>query len=155
MHSFDRYFGSGPRIHLNMIALSVVVYYVRISFPWTRVTLWDGAQFTWASIMLALWILVIIWSLFYLGRKIGLALVTRGPYTYVRHPIYTAEIFFGWLVVFFVLNSWLALICMALTFYIAHGLVRYEEELLHQQFGDAWVAYAKKTPKLIPRFSKE
>lgn len=155
MQRFDRYFGSGPRIHLIMLSLAVIVYYLRIQYVWTSLQLWEGAQLNWASAFLLLWIIIIAWSLYTLGKKIGVALVTDGPYAYVRHPIYTAEIFFGWIIVLFILNSWLALVCMVLTFYLAHHLIAYEETLMRREFGEAWDAYAKETPPLIPKFSKK
>lgn len=155
MHILDRYLGAGPRIHLTMISLAVVVYYLRVAFPWTGISFWEGAQLSWATAVLFLWVIILSWSILYLGRKIGIAVVTKGPYRYVRHPIYTSEIFFGWLIVFFILNTWLALVCMVITFYLAHHYVNYEEDLMHKEFGEQWIEYAKRTPKLIPSFSSK
>ncbi len=78
------------------------------------------------------------------------SLVTNGIYKYIRHPMYSA--------------IWLWVICQALLLqnYIAgfsgilgFGLLYFfrihrEEKMMEQQFGEQYVAYRKKTKRLIP-----
>lgn len=117
--------------------------------------LWNGAHITGAVISLALWGIIALWSLKSLGRKIGLSVLRSGPYAYVRHPMYAAEIFFGWIAVGFLLETWLALVAMVITFILARYLVHYEEHMLEQHFGDEWREYKKNTPAFFPYLSPD
>lgn len=151
MQTADRIFGSSPRIHLANISLMVLVYYVRTHYMWASLGLWEGAHLTAAAVCLGLWALIASWSLVSLGRKIGLTVLTRGPYKYVQHPLYAAEIFFGWLIVFFLLDTWLAFVGMIIVFALAPYLVIYEEDLMQRQFGDSWKTYHTSTPRFFPK----
>lgn len=68
--------------------------------------------------------------------------------------MYSTEMFFGWLIAMFVLNTWLAIPGFVITVFFAHAFVRYEEEMMAEAFGDAWTAYAKKTPRFFPQLNK-
>lgn len=79
------------------------------------------------------------------------ALVTAGPYRYVRHPMYTAFFVLGsgigllsanWLVAILNLGSltWMYLV-----------RVSAEEAMLLEHFGEAYRQYMKKTGRLLPR----
>jgi len=75
-------------------------------------------------------------------------LITRGPYAYVRHPMYLSVIIAGlgalliyktWAMAFFALNMF--------------GLVmraRGEEQALAAEFAEEWNAYASRVPAWIP-----
>jgi protein-S-isoprenylcysteine O-methyltransferase Ste14 len=84
------------------------------------------------------------------GVKEGHALVTSGPYAVVRHPIYTGLLTFGagsalvWNDAALVGVAAVIAACFA-----AH--VRVEEELFVRHFGDAYRAYQRTTPALVPR----
>ena len=151
MQLFDRIFGSSPRIHLTMLSMAVLVYFIRVDYAWASLGLPEGAHLTLAFYMLGCWAIIALWSLKSLGRKIGLSIMKSGPYKYVRNPLYTAEIFFGWLAVLFAFNTWLAIPAMIITFYLAHYLIQYEEKLMDQQFGDEWRLYRATTPSFFPR----
>ncbi len=155
MQTFDRLFGSGPRIHLTILSLAVIVYLLREKFSWAELAPHQGSLLTLAIAMLACWAIVWIWSLGSLGRKIGLQVLQSGPYRFVRHPMYITEMFFGWVIVMFVLNTWLAIPAFLLTLLMANSFVRYEEEMMEEQFGDGWKDYAKKTPRFFPRLSRK
>jgi protein-S-isoprenylcysteine O-methyltransferase Ste14 len=78
------------------------------------------------------------------------ALVTHGPFAYVRHPIYTALL--GLLVATgLALADWRALL-LAVAVYVAGTLWRasLEERLLRGMFGAAYDAYAARVPRLLP-----
>ena len=78
-------------------------------------------------------------------------LVVRGPYRWVRHPMYTAGLTASvsalllsanWLVG----GSWLAMHGVQFA-----GRIPLEERLMVQQFGDAYVRYKRTTGRLLPR----
>lgn len=78
-------------------------------------------------------------------------LVRRGPYAYVRHPIYLGMLFFQ-LGLAAALGHWLQLL-IAVPIFVAGTAIRtrVEDELLEQSFGDAFRDYRRTTPALIPR----
>lgn len=85
------------------------------------------------------------WSIYLILTKIpGKRLITTGPFSIIKHPLYTGVAFlvlpwFG-----FLCNSWLGLVIGG-AFYA--GRILYapaEEELLSKEFGEAWEKYTKK-----------
>ncbi len=75
-------------------------------------------------------------------------LVVGGLYRHMRHPLYTAGLFFLWLTPGMSLNS--LTLYIASTLYILVGAY-FEERKLLREFGSAYAEYQKKTPMIIPR----
>ncbi|HEX3281814.1 MAG TPA: isoprenylcysteine carboxylmethyltransferase family protein [Pyrinomonadaceae bacterium] len=78
-------------------------------------------------------------------------LATRGPYAYVRHPIYTGML--GMLVATGLATShWIVLVAAIVVFAIGTWIrVRIEERLLRETFGTQFEEYARRVPAVIPR----
>jgi protein-S-isoprenylcysteine O-methyltransferase Ste14 len=98
------------------------------------------------------------WSIAVLGRYFsrtvgvqeGQAVVDRGPYRLVRHPAYTGSLLtivgLG-----FVLQSWGAVLVLIAFFGVAFGYrIHVEGGVLASKLGDEYIAYAKRTKRLIP-----
>ncbi len=79
------------------------------------------------------------------------ALVTSGPFAYVRHPIYAALFLLmaGYAVAF----GHLGRLPLAAAIYAAGTVlrVRIEERLLRDRFGDAYAAYAARVTRFVPK----
>jgi protein-S-isoprenylcysteine O-methyltransferase Ste14 len=74
-------------------------------------------------------------------------LVTSGTYALVRHPLYAFSLLFLW---FTPLMTWSMLIFnVGATLYFWIGSI-YEERRLLAAFGDAYRAYKKEVPRLLP-----
>lgn len=78
------------------------------------------------------------------------ALVARGLYRIVRHPLYTFSLLFIWLSPSMSQNS--LTVYVGATLYVLIG-VYFEERKLLQEFGEAYAVYKKSTPMLIPGLS--
>ncbi|MGB9370921.1 MAG: isoprenylcysteine carboxylmethyltransferase family protein, partial [Halobacteriota archaeon] len=117
----------------------------------------SGAFYLGIVLMIA-GILLRQWSIAVLGRYFsrtvgvqeGQAVVDRGPYRLVRHPAYT-----GTLLIMvglgFVLQSWGAVLVLIAFFGVTFGYrIHVEEDVLTSKLGDEYVAYAKRTKRLIP-----
>jgi methanethiol S-methyltransferase len=75
------------------------------------------------------------------------ALVTRGLYRVVRHPLYTFSLLFIWLTSTVSRNS--LTVYIGATLYIFAGIY-FEERKLLSDFGESYAEYKRKTPMLIP-----
>jgi protein-S-isoprenylcysteine O-methyltransferase Ste14 len=80
-------------------------------------------------------------------------LVTSGPFSIVRHPMYVGGIFteLGALLLYRTWTAALAASNMPVLFVRS----RREEEALAMQFGDEWAEYRKQVPAWIPRLKKD
>ena len=75
------------------------------------------------------------------------ALVTRGLYRVVRHPLYTFSLLFIWLTSTVSQNS--LTVYVGATLYVLVGIY-FEERKLLLEFGNDYVKYKESTPMLIP-----
>lgn len=80
----------------------------------------------------------------------GHKLATSGPYSYVRHPIYTGML--GMLVATgLAVSHWAALLAALVIFFIGTVIrVRSEERLLREAFGDQFENYERRVPAIVP-----
>ncbi len=76
-------------------------------------------------------------------------LIVRGPYRLVRHPIYTG-LFVMFLATAIVFGRFAGIIGTVLVFVSLWIKLSDEEQLMLKQFGDEYVAYQKRTKRIIP-----
>jgi protein-S-isoprenylcysteine O-methyltransferase Ste14 len=77
----------------------------------------------------------------------GGELLISGLYRHVRHPLYTAGLAFIWLMPLMTAN--VLAINIALSLYVVIGAWFEERKLMHE-FGEAYAAYQRQTPMLVP-----
>jgi protein-S-isoprenylcysteine O-methyltransferase Ste14 len=75
-------------------------------------------------------------------------LVINGPYCHVRHPLYSAGLLFIWLTP--VMTSSVLALNLSVTLYIIIGSI-FEERRLVGEFGQAYINYQSRVPRLVPR----
>jgi protein-S-isoprenylcysteine O-methyltransferase Ste14 len=81
--------------------------------------------------------------------KQGHELVERGPYSIVRHPIYTGLIL-ALLGTAGVVGEWRALLALALVVGSFWYKLRTEERMMRETFGAAYVEYSRRVKALVP-----
>lgn len=81
-------------------------------------------------------------------------LVTDGVYRYIRHPMYAAHLLWAVAQVL-MLHNWIAGYSF-LVFVVPQYLLRVddEEQMMLEQFGEAYRAYMQRTGRVIPRWRK-
>ncbi len=83
----------------------------------------------------------------------GHQLITSGIYRHIRHPIYT----FGWLLGIaqaLLLWNWVVAVAGLASFALIYFLrVPREEQMMLDQFGEAYQAYMNRTGRIIPRWA--
>ena len=102
-----------------------------------------------------------LWARWALGSMYGVStgssaplqeqhgLVQRGPYAFIRHPMYLGY----WLVIFGVLltyRTWTPLLLLIMTVPSFHRRARREEISLGEMFGEEWQVYVKHVPMFLP-----
>ena len=98
------------------------------------------------------WLLPASWRVLYHAQRAH-SLATAGPYARMRHPQYAGFV----LIMTGFLVQWPTLVTLAMfpvlvTMYAL--LARREETDSEAAFGDAWRAYAARTPRFVPRLTR-
>lgn len=133
---------------------------------WIPLPLVASSQVSWTlqlvglALFLAGWLLV-LWARWALGSMYGVStsfaaplqvqhrLIQRGPYAFVRHPMYLGY----WLLlagVTLIYCTWAPLLLFVMCLASFYRRAQREEKALAERFGDDWRAYAAHTKFLIP-----
>lgn len=141
-----------------VIAFFLLLYGRRLPYPLNLRIVSQIALIAWgAATLCVIGVAFAIWARVTLGRnwsgvvalKEGHELVERGPYRFVRHPIYTGIVtmFFATALALGRLAGFAATLLMFASFWIK---LRAEEELMLQQFPEQYAAYRRRTKRIIP-----
>ena len=125
----------------------------QLPFPdWSR---WFGVGLGVGSLPFLIWVHRTLgkhWS-----RSLELQqdheLVTRGPYRWIRHPMYTIHTVHSIALVVVSANLFI-LIFFPFTILLFFTRIPKEEAMLLEQFGEKYRAYMKRTGRLLPRFQR-
>jgi len=141
-----------------VVAFFLMVNDRRLPYPLNLDIIPHVAPIAWAAAVLCvIGLAFAVWARVTLGRnwsgvvtlKEGHELVERGPYRFVRHPIYT-----GILTMFFAtalarghLSGFVGTLLMFASFWIK---LRDEEKLMLQQFPERYADYRRRAKRIIP-----
>lgn len=92
------------------------------------------------------------WEVLYKAQREH-RLATVGPYARLRHPQYVGFV----LIMLGFLLQWptlVTLVMLPILLVVYVRLARREEQEAMSQFGDAYLVYAKSTPRFVPRMSR-
>lgn len=94
-----------------------------------------------------------LWASAYLHGYKNKKLITTGPYSITRNPLYFFS-FLGSLAIILVLKSGIIMAFFLITFlFIYPATIRAEERKLEKIFGKAYKDYKQEVPRFIPKFS--
>ncbi len=133
--------------------------------PLTISETWHGFILAAGGLLLFGGLSLYAWGMFILGEMhsgstslgaqlySGHRLITRGPFQYLRHPMYLGIMIapFGGLLLF---HNWTMLL-VSLGFLGLPLRARREEQALAAEFGQEWQEYARKVPAFLPRILKK
>jgi protein-S-isoprenylcysteine O-methyltransferase Ste14 len=143
---------------LFVVACLLMINGRQLPYPLNLRIIPNAAPIEWTATLLCIaGLLDALWARVILGRnwsgmvtlKEGHELVERGPYRFVRHPIYTGMLtmFFATALVQRHLAGFVGVLLMFASFWIKLGL---EENLMLQQFPGRYAGYRQRTKRLIP-----
>lgn len=111
----------------------------------------DVAASTAGLAFLAAGLAVRTWATLYVGGRKTIALVTDGPYSLCRHPLYLGSLCIGVAVACFLQSlTFLALLLVG-TPLIYLPVIREEERVLAARHPESFPAYRQGVPMLLPR----
>jgi len=138
-----------------LVALQFALLAILVLLPWREPTLLSlavGVPIAAAGVVLGLS------ASRRLGRALtptpvpieGAGLRTDGVYAQVRHPIYSAVLLLALGFVIAVGSAWsVGCVLVLLVFFIVKS--RWEDRLLHAEYGREWEDWAARTGALVPR----
>ena len=138
-----------PRVDVR--TLSLARYVDRTKLPDAPATFWSG----FAIVVLGL--AFTVWARIVLGRnwsgivtvKQDHELVTKGPYRWVRHPIYTG-LLFAFAGSAIARGEWRGVLAVVIVLAGFWRKLKLEERWMIETFGDAYLRYREKVRALIP-----
>ncbi len=133
---------SRNRIPTSVVLGSVLLLLARPTLP----SLWVGFPLLLASEAIR------IWSSGYIEKDTALSMT--GPYSIVRNPLYLGNFLIG--LSFCVIGKSILMLFLFLAgfYFIYKPTIETEEGKLRQKFGQDYIAYCAKTPRLFPSFSR-
>ena len=143
-----------------------------ITFGSTAAWIWRPAWFAWAAFPISEWarwvgvlgfflgIAWLIWMFLSLGTNLTDTVVTRrdahfvdrGPYRYVRNPMYSGILVVG-ASLGLALGTWLVPLAATSMFWMLARRTRIEEFYLIAGFGDQYRSYMTRVGRFFPRFT--
>ncbi len=141
---------------------AILVYLLSTDLPWMYLGLpnlvrWVGLIASLAAGAFLIWVFKTIGTA---GAKTivtfqDMKLATKGPYSRVRHPMYSG--FFCWSITYllFTDNRVVGVPLAAFTVFIAIVRVPHEERVLMAHFGDEYRRYMARTSRFLPLGSRQ
>jgi protein-S-isoprenylcysteine O-methyltransferase Ste14 len=85
------------------------------------------------------------------SQSTGQKLITEGPFSYVRNPLYVGNLGITAGFAIFGGVAWIFLVTVALFAIQYFFIIRYEENLLTEKFGQEYTEYKREVPRWIPQ----
>ena len=95
-----------------------------------------------------------LYTTMFIGGRKNQSLVTDGPYSIIRHPLYFLSLT-GIVGISFITKNALVIAVFPICFIILYyQLMKREEAYLSEKFADTYLDYMQKTPRFLPNFAR-
>lgn len=92
------------------------------------------------------------WSTLYIGGNKGTTLMTEGPYSLCRNPLYLGNLLLTLSIAFFMESLVFAVGLFLASLVFATATINSEERRLGEKMGPQYQEYLRSVPRLFPRF---
>jgi len=148
---YQKLFGAGPRGTILSMVLFLLVWWQEETLGLPAILDNENLRLLLSGVSIVLTIVIVAWSLKSLPPSArGERLVQEGAFAVFLHPLYGAFLScfnFG-LAVF--MNNYVYVIWAILLHPLWHWNIRYEENLMTAQFGDAYTQYRRTVSRFFP-----
>lgn len=152
MNKFFRIFGSGPLGVLLTLGLVGLAWWLQGHYPSGTLGLSPFVRYPILILACVGNLAGAAWSFLSLPvSQRGRGLCTLGAYRWVRHPLYASFLSVGAPGYAVFLNHWIGLFWLVALHLLWHLVIAYEEKGMITQFGEEYLAYAKRTGRFVPR----
>jgi protein-S-isoprenylcysteine O-methyltransferase Ste14 len=103
------------------------------------------------AMLIAVAVLGRTWCSLYIGGRKLDELVTNGPYSIVRNPLYVFSCIGAFGIGLGTASIVLAAVMALVAALVFSSVIRIEEDSLQEKFGTAFTDYAARVPRLVPR----
>lgn len=137
---------------LGCVALLIMwldIRVVGISMDYSNATLVFAVS---GTIFILSGVIIRLWSGLYIGGFKNSALVTKGPYSLIRNPLYAGNLISALGVMLMTQSLLAALVVMTGLSIIYVSTINHEEKKLLRIFGSEYARYLESTPRLLPRW---
>ena len=136
-------------IHVIIVIANITLYFWLISKDIRAVH--DAFRFG-GFLVFAIGIFIILWGMYSLSKAVfvpGKKLIISGPFAIVRHPMYLGGITGAFGLTLFAGSPFGLVYSIILALVLSH-ISEAEERELKTRFGDEYIEYMKKVPKIFP-----
>lgn len=148
-------FAGKHRIRISQIYFLILLFFFLFTgYSWTPNSFLDIAVEGIGFILIVICGLGRIWASMYIYGYKDNKLITEGPYSMVRNPLYFFS-FLGGIGIGLASKNLISLLLILIFFILYYPFViRAEEDKLKELHGEQFEEYRKKTPGFFPRFSQ-
>lgn len=155
LSAYKKLFGVGPLGALITLALFFLAWWADRKMGHVTILVRPFSLRCAGILLIAFGLSLHMWTFFTLKNWWrNDQLCTRGPFRYFRHPMYAAWISFISMGVALMFNSWVYVLWALLLHPVWHVLVKREEKIVMDVFGDEYRHYAARTGRFAHRFRK-
>ena len=155
---------AGIFLSISILLFFVFIFLYLLVPDWIAFTHFDyPVEIRWIGVGTGIVnIVVLLWTHHTLGKQYSAKLeiqkehdlIQSGPYSKVRHPMYTVFISFS-ISVAVVSSNWLMIISAILIGVGLYWITLTEEPMLIREFGDKYLEYQKRAGRFLPRLRRK
>ena len=135
----------------RLFAAVILLIAIFTTHSFSQESLWDVSFEASGLFLLTTCSMGRLWALMYISGNKRLELVTDGPYSIVRNPLYFFSLI-GALGIGLVSENLLILALMVVFYAVYYPFtILAEEKKLEGTFGDAYLEYKRRTPRFLPK----